>query len=151
MLKTLEMRYFGQNRRTRNPFYDQKFAYETIDFVWQSFHLAHKDRYNFDIANETIELISIKVTALALTPKPEIPRQKRSEELPSPYQKREVFLDNGKVEVAVYRRDELPIGKKFKVPALIEEDASVTVVESDMPVVLDDYGNILLGKLAAEF
>ena len=67
------------------------------------------------------------------------------------YQKREVFLDNGKVEVAVYRRDELPIGKKFKGPALIEEDASVTVVESDMPVVIDDYGNIVLGKLAAEF
>ncbi len=151
VLKTLEMRYFGQNHELEIPFYDQKFADETIDVVWQSFHQAHKDRYNFDIANETIELISIKVTALALTPKPEIPRQKRSEELPSPYQKREVFLDNGKVEVAVYRRDELPIGKKFKGPALIEEDASVTVVESDMPVVLDDYGNILLGKLAAEF
>ena len=151
VLKTLEMRYFGQNHELEIPFYDQKFADETIDVVWQSFHQAHKDRYNFDIANETIELISIKVTALALTPKPEIPRQKRSEKLPSPYQKREVFLDNGKVEVAVYRRDELPIGKKFKGPALIEEDASVTVVESDMPVVLDDYGNIVLGKLAAEF
>ena len=151
VLKTLEMRYFGQNHELEIPFYDQKFADETIDVVWQSFHQAHKDRYNFDIANETIELISIKVTALALTPKPEIPRQKRSEKLPSSYQKREVFLDNGKVEVAVYRRDELPIGKKFKGPALIEEDASVTVVESDMPVVLDDYGNILLGKLAAEF
>ena len=151
VLKTLEMRYFGQNHELEIPFYDQKFADETIDVVWQSFHQAHKDRYNFDIANETIELISIKVTALALTPKPEIPRQKRSEKLPSPYQKREVFLDNGKVEVAVYRRDELPIGKKFKGPALIEEDASVTVVESDMPVVIDDYGNIVLGKLAAEF
>ena len=145
------MRYFGQNHELEIPFYDQKFANETIDVVWQSFHKAHKDRYNFDIANETIELISIKVTALALTPKPEIPRQKRSEKPPFPYQKREVFLNNGKVEVAVYRRDELPIGKKFKGPALIEEDASVTLVESDMPVVIDDYGNIVLGKLAAEF
>ena len=52
------MRYFGQNHELKS-LYDQKFVDETIDVVWQSFHQAHKDRYNFDIANETIELISI--------------------------------------------------------------------------------------------
>ena len=36
-------------------------------------------------------------------------------------------------------------------PALIEEDASVTVVSPDMPVLIDEYGNIVLGKLAAEY
>lgn len=151
VLKTLEMRYFGQNHELEIQFFKEKFGDDSIQLVWQSFHKAHKQRYNFDIANETIELISIKVTALALTPKPEIPRQKHSAKVPSPYEKRKVFFDSGSALAAVYKREDLPVGKRFNGPALIEEDASVTVVNPGTPVVIDEYGNIVLGKLAAAF
>ncbi len=151
VLKTLEMRYFGQNHELEISFYDNEFSENAISSVWDSFHEAHKKRYNFDIPNETIELISIKVTALALTPKPQIPIIAYSDKLPSPYEKRQVFFDSGIASASVYRREELPVGKIFTGPALIEEDASVTVVSPDMPVLIDKYGNIVLGKLAAEY
>ena len=151
VLKTLEMRYFGQNHELEIPFYDDAFTENKISSVWGSFHQAHKTRYNFDIPNETIELISIKVTALAITPKPQMPTRGSHGELPSPCEKRMVFFDDGKAPAAVYRREEIPVGKKFLGPALIEEDASVTVVSPDMPVLIDEYGNIVLGKLAAEY
>jgi N-methylhydantoinase A len=151
VLKTLEMRYFGQNHELEISFCDGVFTENKISSVWDSFHQAHKTRYNFDIPNETVELISIKVTALALTPKPQMPTRGSYGELPSPYEERMVFFDSGKAPAAVYRREELPIGKKFKGPALIEEDASVTVVSPNMPVLIDEYGNIVLGKLAAEY
>lgn len=150
VVKTLEMRYFGQNHELEISFYDDEFAENSISSVWDSFHGAHKKRYNFDIPSETIELISIKVTALALTPKPQIPTQEASGGVLSPHEKREVFFDGGKSLASVYRREELPVGKIFRGPALIEEDASVTVVSPDMPVRIDEYGNIVLGKLAVE-
>ena len=150
VVKTLEMRYFGQNHELEISFNDDEFAENSISSVWGSFHGAHKKRYNFDIPSETIELISIKVTALALTPKPQIPTQEASGGVLSPHEKREVFFDGGKSLASVYRREELPVGKIFRGPALIEEDASVTVVSPDIPVIIDEYGNIVLGKLAVE-
>ena len=99
VLKTLEMRYFGQNHELEIPFYDDAFTENKISSVWGSFHQAHKTRYNFDIPNETIELISIKVTALAITPKPQMPTRGSHGELPSPCEERMVFFDDGKAQL----------------------------------------------------
>ncbi len=33
-------------------------------------------------------------------------------------------------------------------PAVIEEPASVTIVRPSQPVLVDDYGNLLLGEIA---
>ena len=65
----------------------------------------------FDIPNETIELISIKVTALAITPKPQMPRRGSHGELPSPCEERMVFSMTRRAPAAVYRREEIPVGK----------------------------------------
>ena len=72
-LKTLEMRYFGQNHELEIPFLEEKFDSSSTSALWNRFHNFHKDRYNFDIIGETIELISVKVTAVCRTPNPEIP------------------------------------------------------------------------------
>jgi len=39
-------------------------------------------------------------------------------------------------------------GQRFAGPAVIEEPASVTVVRPGMPVRVDEYGHLLLGKIA---
>ena len=54
------------------------------------------------------------------------------------------YLD-GRHEVPVYRRDDLRGGHVIDGPAVIEEAASVTIVNPGWRVSVDPFGNMLLG------
>ena len=62
---------------------------------------------------------------------------------------RPVIFDDGARDTPVYDRARLKAGQRFAGPAVIEEPASVTVVRPGDAVRIDDYGNILLGRIAA--
>lgn len=47
----------------------------------------------------------------------------------------------------IYDRNLLEYGMKFKGPAVIQEDASATIVFSDQIVEVDEYGQLLISKL----
>jgi len=144
----LEMRYFGQNHELEVAIAFDEFNEETIASAWESFHAAHKARYNFDIPGETIELISIKITALSATGKPVLPTLAKGKGAPKPIGTRKVVFDDGEHETAVYDRATLLGGQSFTGPAVIEEPASVTVVRPGMAVRVDEYGHLLLGNIA---
>jgi N-methylhydantoinase A len=145
----LEMRYFGQNHELDVPINFDGFSEANIATMWARFHAAHKARYNFDIPGETIELISIKITAVAVTDKPDLPRLERTAEAARPSAVRAVRFDDGIYETPVYQRASLAAGQRLSGPLLIEEAASVTVVRPGYPVRIDDYGNIFIGAIAA--
>jgi N-methylhydantoinase A len=147
--RSLEMRYFGQNHELDVPIAFDRFDERTIASIWDGFHRAHRARFNFDIPGETIELISIKVTALSLGDKPALPRLKAASGAPRPVGHRPVIFEQGALETPVYDRATLLAGQRFEGPAVIEEPASVTVVRPGDAVRVDDYGNILLGRIAA--
>ena len=146
--RALEMRYFGQNHELEVGIGFEEFNDETIASIWQSFHAAHKARYNFDIPGETIELISIKITAISATGKPVLPKLPKGDGAPTPVGTRQVAFDDGVYEAAIYDRAALLGGQRFTGPAVIEEPASVTVVRPGMPVRVDEYGHLLLGDIA---
>ncbi|MGD9536622.1 MAG: hydantoinase/oxoprolinase family protein [Alphaproteobacteria bacterium] len=148
--RSLEMRYFGQNHELDVPIDFDEFNEKTIASIWQSFHKAHKARFNFDIPGETIELISIKVTAVSLTDKPALPKLEAGQGTPEPVTRRKVIFEEGALDTPVYDRTRLKAGQRFTGPAVIEEPASVSVIRPGDPVKIDDYGNILIGSIAAE-
>ncbi len=147
--RSLEMRYFGQNHELDVPIAFDAFTPATIASIWDAFHKAHKARFNFDIPGETIELISIKVTAVSLTEKPELPKIAALSAAPTPVARRSVIFDHGALDTPVYDRGALKAGQRFTGPAVIEEPASVTVVRPGDAVRIDTYGNILIGRIAA--
>ena len=146
--RALEMRYFGQNHELEVGIDFDEFTDATIASMWDSFHAAHKARYNFAIPRETIELISIKITAISATDTPVLPALAAGSGAPEPIGARAVVFDDGEHEAAVYDRASLLGGHVFAGPAVIEEPASVTVVRPGMPVRVDEYGHLLLGKIA---
>lgn len=147
--RSLEMRYFGQNHELDVPIDFTRFEDASIAAAWSRFHAAHKARYNFEIPGETIELISIKITAVAVTDKPDLPLLERASGAAEPSDVRAVRFDDGLHETPVYQRTALCAGQRLVGPLLIEEAASVTVVRPGDPVRIDDYGNILIGDIAA--
>lgn len=148
--RSLEMRYFGQNHELEVPIAFAAFDDASIAAIWQRFHEAHKARFNFDIPGETIELISIKITAISTTESPELPRLAEAEAPPEPIARRQVIFDDGPHDAAVYDRASLKGGHRFEGPAVIEEPASVTVVRPGDKVRIDPYGHILLGRIAEQ-
>ena len=151
LVSTLEMRYFGQNHELEIPFPDDVFNESSIPAVWTRFHKTHKDRYNFEIIGETIELISIKVTAVCQTPNPELPRLDRSNGKAEPCETRLVYFNNEKIEAQIFKRSHLTCGHKISGPALVEEEASVTVISPGINAMVDDFGNLLIGEIAESY
>ncbi len=148
MYRSLEMRYLGQNHELEVPISFDEFDTETLSAVWDQFHAAHKARFNFDIPGETIELVSIKLTAVAVGEKPELPLLESATSAATLSSNRTVIFDDGPHDTPVYQRDTLRAGHSFTGPLLIEEPASVTVVRPGHPVRIDEYGNILIGRIA---
>ena len=147
--RSLEMRYFGQNHELEVPIDFEHFDDQTIASIWQSFHAAHQARYNFDIPGETIELISIKVTAISVTERLALPELPSADGAPEPIATRQVIFDDGAHETKVYDRAKLLGGHQLQGPAVIEEHASITVIRPGQNVRVDKYGNLLLGDIAA--
>ncbi|GAB5469744.1 MAG: hydantoinase/oxoprolinase family protein [Rhodospirillales bacterium] len=144
----LEMRYFGQNHELEVPIDFTHFDETSIERMWNLFHEAHKARFNFNIPGETIELISIKVTAIAKSEKPDLATLEQASGEPEPTGTRTVTYDEGPLDAKVYDRATLLKGHSLVGPALIEEAASVTVVRPGDRVRVDQYGNLLIGAIA---
>ena len=70
VLRSLELRYFGQNYDLEVPIAFETFDDATTAELWSSFHDMHKARFGFNIPRETIEAITLKATVVSLTEKP---------------------------------------------------------------------------------
>ncbi len=146
--RSLEMRYLGQNHELDVPIAFDRFDDAALEELWTAFHRAHRERFNFDIPGEKIEMTSIKVTAVSLTDKPQLAEIAAADGKPEPAGARPVLYEEGWRETPVYDRARLGGGHRFEGPALIEEPASVTVIRPGQPVRIDRYGNILIGEIA---
>src|ERR1700730_2857784 len=144
--RTLEMRYFGQNYEQELPIAFEAFTPETPAALWEQFHKAHLARFDFEIPGETIEIVNFSVTAVSVSDKPlfkEIPAGKTAA---APIEKRRVMFGGRPVDTPICRRDQLVNGQKITGPALIEEAASVTVLNPGYDLTVDRYGNLVIGR-----
>ena len=100
--------------------------------LWQAFHAAHEARFGFAIPGEIIEIVNYTVTAVSLTPKPE-PRADRGR--PAAQRRAEAAGARSASSTAAHECRSSGArtscaGQRIEGPALIEEAASVTVLES---------------------
>ncbi|MFO1151225.1 MAG: hydantoinase/oxoprolinase family protein [Alsobacter sp.] len=143
--RALEMRYLGQNYELELPLTQQRFEEATIDRLWTLFHQTHHARFGFSTPGEIIEIVNYVVTAIARTPKPALP------DLPAatsgavePREMRRVWYVGGPRDVPVYDRRELRPGHVVMGPALIEEQASVTVLEAGHRLQIHRHAHMLI-------
>ena len=142
--RALEMRYLGQNYELELPLKVDRFTNANIDAMWKDFHKTHKVRFGFSTPGEIIEIVNFTVTAVAHTPKPALTKLKSSTAKPKPREKRRVWFIGGPQTVPVFNRDDLLAGQTIKGPALIEEAASVTVLEPGYRMRIHPQGHLLI-------
>ena len=147
--RALEMRYLGQNYELELPVRFERFSAETTEQLWQAFHAAHQTRFGFSIPGEIIEIVNYLATAVSLTPKPELRPIAQATGAPVAVGRRAVGFADGRLEVPIYRREQLAAGHLIDGPAVIEEVASVTVFNPGQRLVVDGFGHLVIDAAAA--
>lgn len=142
--RSIEARYLGQNHELELSFPGDEFNETTIADMWERFHQEHQSRFGFSIPGETIETVNLKVVASALSEKPQLRELPATTKTVSPARKRRVRYARGWEEASVYDREALRRGDKIKGPAVIEESASVTVLQPDQILEVDRLGNLII-------
>jgi len=142
--RALEMRYLGQNYELELPLTGQKFEESTIDRLWTLFHETHHARFGFSTPGEIIEIVNYVVTAIARTPKPALPELAAARGAITARETRRVWFLGGPRDVPVYDRRELLPGHAIEGPALVEEQASVTVLEAGHRLRIHRHGHMLI-------
>jgi N-methylhydantoinase A len=142
--RSLEARYLGQNHELEVSFPADEFTGEAISDLWRRFHEEHKARFGFNIPGETIETVTLKVVAVSVLQKPEVRILPAQVGTPVPRGTRRVLFEEAWLEVPIYSRESFGQGCRITGPAVIEEEASATVLCAGQNLAVDPFGNLLI-------
>ncbi len=142
--RALEMRYLGQNYELELPVAADALEPDRVGRLWKAFHDAHHARFGFSTPGEIIEIVTYGVTAVSRTRKPKLPKLARAAGAPRPGSRRRVGFPAGAFEVPVFDRATLLSGHAIDGPAVVEEAASVTIVNPGQRLTVDDFGHLLI-------
>jgi N-methylhydantoinase A len=146
--RTADLRYYGQEHTLTVPVEQGRLTDEGVRKIGSAFNQFHEREYGFGLASP-VELVNLRVTGVATVrkpaPEPAKPAAPSARELQGT--DRIVFWGNaGRVRTAVYRRDLLPAGARFRGPAIIEEPTTTVVIPSSFTAVVHETGNLILER-----
>jgi N-methylhydantoinase A len=136
--RLIDMRYLGQWRSL-------SIAVEApvdLEAAIASFHAEHEREYNYRRDESPVEIYRLHVSAIGVTPKPELARLALSGGEPAPRASRSVRFDGASQETPVYMRGEIPAGSELTGPAVIEQLDSTVVVPPGWQAAVDEWLNI---------
>ncbi|SAK85893.1 5-oxoprolinase (ATP-hydrolyzing) [Caballeronia fortuita] len=142
--RSVEARYLGQNHELEVVLDSNDFGRADGVALWDKFHQQHEARFGFAIPGEAIEVVTIKVTAVAASGKPELRMLPESATAPQRNGSRRVRYEDGWLDTPTYDRAALLQGQTIEGPAIVEENASVTILRPKQTLRVDPYGNLII-------
>jgi N-methylhydantoinase A len=154
LVRSADMRYFGQAWEVRVEVPAGRFDRAAADATVQRFHAAHQRTYGYSYASsreQRIEWVNVRVMGIGPLRRPAL--QPRASSLPGGVERactsmRQVFFDDTFTSTPVYARAKLQAGDCIAGPAIVEEFGSTTVVYSQLRAQVDEYANLLLERRA---
>jgi N-methylhydantoinase A len=143
----LDLRYRGQEHYLSIDYYPN----DSVSTIEGKFQIAHQERHGHSM-DERCEIASVRVKCFAQVQKPELPKLEKTTKEATSVGAREAydFASENVTMFKIYDRDLLGYGMEFEGPAIIQEDASATIVFSDQVVEVDEYGQLLISKLGGK-
>lgn len=142
--RSIEARYLGQNHELELSFPTNEFTDQTSEDLWKRFHEEHESRFGFSIPGETIETVNLKVVAVAVSEKPVMRELPVGSGTPETSGSRKVRFEDGWHDVPTYDRSVFKQGQTISGPAIIEESASVTILQPKQTLRVDRLGNLVI-------
>jgi N-methylhydantoinase A len=141
--RSVEMRYLGQNYELEIPIETDAFTDNDVATILDTFHGQHEARFGFRLADQ-MEIVNFLVTGIARTGELQFPLIAEATGPAEAISRRPVWFGDSWIETPVYARNDLKAGHAVTGPALIEENASVTVLAPGKSLTVDSYGNLLI-------
>ena len=135
--RSLDLRYAGQGYELNVEWCE--------DFV-AAFHSLHEQRYGYADRGRVVEVVNLRVRmqssseAIALK-KYELRAGDGSQAV---LKRKPIRFDGHQCEAAVYQRDSLRCGDRFRGPAVIVEYSATTFLPPDATATVDEYLNLIL-------
>ena len=147
--RSLDMKYVGQGYTLNIAVAEAHFTAETLSAIVERFHTQHEALYGFRAAEESVEIINLRLQATGVLPKPQPRPQPRGLRIPEAARggTRLAWVEAQQERQAyhVYDRDCLRTGQVLPGPAIVEQVDSTTVIPPRWRATVDGYGNLILG------
>jgi N-methylhydantoinase A len=107
----------------------------------ERFHALHEELHTYASRDEEPILRSVRLAAVGVTDKPNIPTFSRSTLRPPIKGRRKAFFDGRFVVTPIYDGSSMRAGHRVKGPAVIEEPFTTIVLHPEQEAMLDRHGN----------
>jgi N-methylhydantoinase A len=134
--RALAMRYRGQSFELE--------VRKTTGNIGASFHRAHRERYGYAQEQSEIEIVSARLRSFGLVPKLPVEKVAVSRGVAKPHDSVSAYFAGKKLNVNIYRRDELRGSVKLKTPCIVTEYSATTLIPANTRARVDEFGNILI-------
>ena len=135
--RSLGMRYKGQSFEL-----EVKYSSESLA---NRFHEAHRERYGYAQESSEVEIVSARLRSLGLVePLPDQKLTKGQRKTVEPDYTITTYLSGKRLQVGVYRREELKPRAKLRTPSIVIEYSATTLIPAEATAVLDEAGNLII-------
>jgi N-methylhydantoinase A len=141
---SVDLRYAGQNFELSIPFDASAFDAHKAAALREAFDLEHERAYGFAQADESAEIVSMRIKLTGVLAKPPLPVFEASVPATPVGHRAVTFSKDNVHDTPVYRRDDLHSGQALIGPAIIEQMDSMLVLFPDDRASVDRWGNLVI-------
>ena len=147
--RSADARYVGQGYELRLALPQVRIGAAELEAALAAFHALHEREYGHHFSQSPIELVNLRVTAVAQVPKIRVPPKPEGGSLEAACVRTDnavfrVGVELKSFETTFYDRGRLPHGQPIPGPAIILQVDSTTVVPPYCMAEVDDSGSIIL-------
>ena len=132
-----DLRYRGQAFELTVPADD-------LDELGARFAQLHRRRYGFDLPDEPVQLVNMRLSATVAGAKPRLTSTPVAAEATP--ERRRAYVDDGWTDLAVFRRDTLAVGARITGPAIVEFPEATCLVRSAWNATVDAAGALVVER-----
>lgn len=137
---SLDVRYVGQSYEIMVPF---------ATGFREDFHRRHARLYGYSNPSRSTEVVNVRVRAIGITDKPELPWAKTKAAVPVPRRVGEARFGGRLMPTAFFRWEEFSPGATAKAPAVIAGGQATAVVPPGFSIRMDGFGNLIATRIGA--
>jgi N-methylhydantoinase A len=146
MVHSADLRYVGQAFQIEVPIDPAWLEDGGTERLRAAFHDHHDRLYAHADRSADVELIDLRATITADTPKPELKAVASGQGPAKAAGRRPIHYRKQRYDAAVYLRRDLLAGQHLDGPAVVEQDDTTTLVPAGFRASVDAFGNLLIER-----
>ncbi|HEX6384322.1 MAG TPA: hydantoinase/oxoprolinase family protein [Anaerolineae bacterium] len=140
---SLDIRYAGQSHELTIPYAVRNRQYSSPINL---FHAAHETRYGYQQPGEAVEIVTLRLSAVAPVAPPLLPQQPlgNGDASAALIGEKPVWFEQRPVPTRLYEREKLRPGNRFAGPGIVFQYDTTTVIPPQWQAAVDTFSNLIL-------